>query len=195
MLDSNKNPVLLNNFLVYNQTILNKSENTIKEYNYDLNKFFKFIKIHKNLTQELDFGKIDITDIDLNLIKQIDINDLYAFIGYLTNECKNAPPSRARKIASLRSFFNYLTKRTNLLEKNPAQNLESPKLGKRMPKYLTLEESKTLLNATEDEENRNKERDYAIITLFLNCGMRLSELVNINFTDIVMEERKTYCYW
>jgi len=102
----------------------------------------------------------------------------------------NQPASRARKVASLKSFFIYLTKKTNQLEVNPAQNLDSPKLGKRMPKYLSLDESKALLNVASDEENRNKERDYAIVTLFLNCGMRLSELVNINFSDMTMSECK-----
>ena len=93
-------------------------------------------------------------------------------------------------MSSIKTFFNYLTAKANLLEINPAQNLEAPKLGKRIPKYLTLDESKKLLEVTEQDDNRNPERDYAIITIFLNCGIRLSELVNINIQDISFEEEK-----
>lgn len=108
----------------------------------------------------------------------------------MARELKSSPATRARKISSLRVFFKYLTSKAKILEINPAQDLETPKLGRRMPKYLSLEESKKLLNVTQDETNRNNIRDYAIITLFLNCGMRLSELVNINIKDIDFSESK-----
>ena len=110
-------------------------------------------------------------------------------IWHLINGSK--PATRARKISTIRIFFSYLSQKANLIESNPAQNLETPKLDKRLPKYLSLDDSKKLLNVTESDENdENKERDYAIMTLFLNCGLRLSELVGINVQDIDFNEYK-----
>ena len=190
MIQREDNPSYLNAFLDYSETILNKSPNTIKEYNYDLNTFLKFIKIHYRLTSESDFKKITTNDITLDTIKKLKLDDLHAYLAYITKVHKNKSASRARKVASLKTFFNYLTMKANLLEINPAQNLESPKLEKRIPKYLTLEDSEKLLSVTCDESNRNNKRDYAIITLFLNCGLRLSELIGINITDIDMSNNK-----
>jgi len=190
MINHEDNPEYLNSFLDYTMTILNKSPNTVKEYNYDLATFLKFIKIRFNLTQEDDFSLITIKDIDINTIKKIALDDIHAFLSYLTTTYHSKAATRARKASSIRVFFNYLCAKANLIEQNPAQNLETPKLDKRLPKYLSLEDSKKLLNATQNEDNRNMERDYAIITLFLNCGMRLSELVGININDIDFSENK-----
>ena len=190
MINHEDNPEYLNSFLDYTTTILNKSPNTVKEYNYDLATFLKFIKIRFNLTQEDDFSLITIKDIDINTIKKITLDDIHAFLSYLTTTYHSKAATRARKASSIRVFFNYLCAKANLIEQNPAQNLETPKLDKRLPKYLSLEDSKKLLNATQNEDNRNMERDYAIITLFLNCGMRLSELVGININDIDFSENK-----
>lgn len=190
MINHEDNPEYLNSFLDYTMTILNKSPNTVKEYNYDLATFLKFIKIRFNLTQEDDFSLITIKDIDINTIRKITLDDIHAFLSYLTTTYHSKAATRARKASSIRVFFNYLCAKTNLIETNPAQNLETPKLDKRLPKYLSLEDSKKLLNVTQNEDNRNMERDYAIITLFLNCGMRLSELVGININDIDFSENK-----
>ena len=190
MINHEDNPEYLNSFLDYTMTILNKSPNTVKEYNYDLATFLKFIKIRFNLTQEDDFSLITIKDIDINTIKKITLDDIHAFLSYLTTTYHSKAATRARKASSIRVFFNYLCAKANLIEQNPAQNLETPKLDKRLPKYLSLEDSKKLLNATQNEDNRNMERDYAIITIFLNCGMRLSELVGININDIDFSENK-----
>ena len=103
-------------------------------------------------------------------------------------DLRSKSATRARKASSIRIFFNYLSQKAKLIQINPAQNLETPKLDRRLPKYLNLEESKKLLNVTANKDNRNSERDYAIITLFLNCGMRLSELVGINIQDIDFSE-------
>ncbi|MFR8104027.1 MAG: site-specific tyrosine recombinase/integron integrase [Clostridia bacterium] len=189
MIDSDKNPEFLNAFLDYTITILNKSPNTVKEYNYDLNTFLKFIKVHFRMTNERDLKQVMIRDMTIDDLKKIKLDDIHAFLGYLTRTYHSKAATRARKVSSIRTFFNYLTQKTNLLEINPAQNLETPKLDKRMPKYLSLEDSKRLLNVVQSE-TRNKERDYAIITLFLNCGMRLSELVGININDIDFSEEK-----
>ena len=190
MINREDNPEYLNSFLDYTMTILNKSPNTVKEYNYDLATFLKFIKMHFGLTDEEDFSKIEIKDIDLNTIKKITLYDIHAFLSYLTTTYHSKAATRARKVSSIRVFFNYLCAKANLIENNPAQNLETPKLEKRLPKYLSLEDSQKLLEVTENEDNRNYQRDYAIITLFLNCGMRLSELVGINISDIDFSEDK-----
>lgn len=190
MINHEENPDYLNSFLDYTVTILNKSPNTVKEYNYDLAMFLKFIKIRFNLTDKKDFSEIIIKDISLNTIKKIKLDDIHAFLSYLTNTYNSKAATRARKASSIRVFFNYLSAKANLIEINPAQNLETPKLDRRLPKYLSLEDSKKLLDVTANEDNRNSERDYAIITLFLNCGLRLSELVGINITDIDFSENK-----
>ena len=192
MLDRTNNPDYLNSFLDYSITILNKSPNSIKEYNYDLAMFLKFIKLRFKLTSETDFSNITISDIPLSEISKIKLDDIHAFLSYLAIDLKSKPATRARKVSTIRIFFNYLSQKAGLIETNPAQNLETPKLGKRMPKYLTLDESKKLLDVTcaDEDENENAIRDYAIITLFLNCGMRLSELVGINIKDITFSECK-----
>ncbi len=187
LIQEEENPSYLNDFLDYMITIQNKSRNTVKEYNYDLATFLKFIKIHYKLTDENDFQKIKYNDITIDTIKKIKLDDLHAFLGYLTKTYNSKATTRSRKVSSLRIFFGYLTKQ-NILDINPAQNLETPKLGKRLPRYLTLEDSKKLLHVASNEDNRNNERNYAITTLFLNCGMRLSELVGINIQDIIFDE-------
>lgn len=175
-------PLILRDFLNYLQTIRGKSINTIKVYFYDLRVFFRFLKIHKNLIDsKTEFTSIDISDIDINIIKTVSLSDLYAFMSYASNVRDNTSHARARKVASLKSFFNYITNKAKLLESNPAAELESPKIIKRLPRYLNIEESKQLLTSVNGEYS---ERNYAIITLFLNCGMRLSELVGINLNNI-----------
>ena len=189
MISRDMNPEYLNSFLDYLVTILNKSPNTVKEYNYDLAMFLKFIVYHFKLSPAKDFKDIVIKDLPIDVIKRIELNDIHAFLAYLTNTYHSKAATRARKASSIRVFFNYLSQKANLIEKNPAQNLETPKIEKRMPKYLSLDDSKKLLTVTSDEE-RNKERDYAIITLFLNCGLRLSELIGININDISFDDAR-----
>lgn len=193
MLNVENNPDFLNSFIDYIETILNKSPNTIKEYNYDLNNFLKFLKIRFKMTNEKDFKNIDIHDMTIEDLKRVTLNDLHAYLGYLTRNNNSKATTRARKVSSIKALFNYLTAKTNMLDINPAQNLEAPKLGKRIPKYLSLDDSKRLLRATattSSEKERNIERDYAIITIFLNCGIRLSELVGININHISFDEEK-----
>ena len=180
------NPGFLNSFLDYTATILNKSQNTVKEYNYDLNTFLKYILYHFKMTNEKDLKQISIRNMSLETVSKITLDDIHSFLFYLNSKAA----TRARKVSSIRVFFNYLCNKAGLIEKNPAQNLETPKLDKRIPKYLTLDDSKKLLEAVNDMDDRNKERDYAIITLFLNCGMRLSELVGINIKDINFNDQK-----
>ena len=175
-------PFILRDFLNYLQTIKGKSINTVQVYFYDLRVFFRFLKIHRNLAdKKIEFNEIDICDIDITLIKTVSLTDLYAFMSYVSNNRDNTSYARARKVASLKSFFNYLTNKAKLLDINPTSELESPKITKRLPRYLNVEESKILLSSIDGQYS---ERDFAIITLFLNCGMRLSELVGINLNCI-----------
>ena len=190
MIQREKNPEYLNSFLDYSITILNKSPNSVKEYNYDLTNFLKFMVIRFNLTNETDLSKIDILIFTENDLKKITLDDIHSYISHLAIDNRSKATTRARKVSTIRIFFKYLSQKANILEINPAQNLETPKLEKRMPKYLSLEDSKKLLNVAENEDNRNYKRDYAITTLFLNCGMRLSELVGININDIDFSECK-----
>lgn len=191
MIDRNLNPDYLNSFLDYSTTILNKSPNTIKEYNYDIYNFLKYIKFrYKNEEKKQIKEIVDVSDISIATINKITLDDIHGYISYLAINLNSKPATRARKVSTLRIFFKYLSQKAKIIEKNPAQDLETPKIGKRMPKYLSLEDSKKLLNNTYNEDNRNMQRDYAIITLFLNCGIRLSELVGINLSDIDFEECK-----
>ena len=189
MISRDNNPDYLNSFLDYMVTIQNKSPNTVKEYNYDLATFLKFIKIHFNLTDETELENITYNDVTLDTIKKVKLDDLHAFLAYLTSNFRSKAATRSRKVSSLRMFFNYLCMK-NIIEINPSQNLETPKLDRRLPKYLTLEQSRKLLNVSSNEDKRNPERDHAITTLFLNCGMRLAELVGINVNDINFEENQ-----
>ena len=190
MIPKEKNPEYLNSFLDYSITILNKSPNSVKEYNYDLSNFLKFMMIRFKLTDKTIYEEIDILSFTEEYLKKITLEDIHAYISHLAIDNRSKPSTRARKISTIRIFFKYLSQKNNILEVNPAQNLETPKLEKRMPKYLSLEDSKKLLDVAGHEDNRNSKRDFAITTLFLNCGMRLSELVGININDIDFSECK-----
>src|SRR5699024_383242 len=105
----------------------------------------------------------------------------YAYMAYLSRDRGLNPASRARKVATIRSFYKYLTNKAKLLDQNPVQELDSPRQKKSLPKYLDLDESVHLL---ESVDGKNASRDYCILTLFLNCGLRISELVGLNKTDV-----------
>ena len=183
-INADQNPEYVNSFLDYSLTILNKSPNSVKEYNYDLTMFLRYIKIQYHLTNETDFKSITIKDIPLDVIKKITPQDIMSFLSFMALNLKAKAATRARKISTIRIFFSYLSQKAKIIDNNPAQNIETPKKEKRMPRYLTLDDSKKLLNVTMDENDENKERYYAIITIFLNCGLRLSEIVGINISDI-----------
>lgn len=169
-------------FLNYLSVVRSKSELTVLEYASDLRLFFRFMLVYRGIVaKDTEFDKIDISFIDLDFIKTVKISDAYAFLSYCRSERKNDSASIARKVSSLRAFFKYLCVKMKQIPENPMEELESPKLKKALPKYLSLEESIQLL---ESIDGRDKERDYAIITLFLNCGLRLSELCSLNYSDI-----------
>lgn len=189
MINSDNNPEFVNSFLDYSITILNKSANSVKEYNYDLNMFFKYMKINFKITKETDFSKINIKDFSLDAVKRITTKDINTFLSYLALNQESKPATRARKISTIRIFFKYLYDE-KMISNNPALGIKTPKLEKRVPKYLSLDDSRKLLNITKNDNDENTERDYAIITLFLNCGLRLSELVGINISNINFSENK-----
>ena len=175
-------PLVLKEFLGYMETIKGKSPKTVQEYFFDLRTFFRYMKIKKNLTAaDTEFSEIPIDDITIDFLSMVSLTDVYEFMNFVTIERENKNAARARKSASLRAFFQYLTNKTHQLKENPVQELETPKQKKSLPKYLTLEQSIDLLNAV---DGPFRERDYCILTLFLNCGLRLAELVGLNLNDI-----------
>ena len=186
-------PVIIRDFLTYHETIQGHSRKTVDEYYLDLRNFFRYIKIEKGRvprTSELD--EITIDDVDLELIRSVRLGDIYAYMSFLSRDrLKNAKrpdggaglqaSTRARKIATIRSFYKYLTTKAKLLDENPMQDLDSPRQKQSLPRYLTLEESIQLL---ESVDGKNAERDFCILTLFLNCGLRISELCGLNLSDV-----------
>lgn len=181
-------PESVKKFIDYMVGIQNRSVNTIREYYYDLRFAFRYLKQDKLKLDTKNLDDVNITDIDIEFIKQIKLADLHKYLRFLSEEFSDKPATRARKVASLKSFFNYLSLKEKILDINPTVELETPKLGKRIPKYLTLDESISLLHSVKFNEQRFGQRDLCILTLFLNCGLRLSELVNINFKNIKDEK-------
>ena len=186
-------PQILREFLIYHENIKGQSQLTISEYYLDLRMFLRFVKLMRSdMPIDTRLDDIDIKKIDLDFIKEIDTVDVFDFLSYLANDRTINPnaaspdfgisaSSRARKLSAIKSFFKYLTVRTKQLQENPVADLEYPKLRKSLPKYLTLEQSSALLQAV---SGQNEKRDYAILMLFLNCGIRRSELVGLNLTDV-----------
>jgi len=175
-------PPIIRDFLTYNETIKGKSSRSVDEYYLDLQTFFRYLLLVRGkVDAKTPFERIEITSVDAELISTVTISDLYAFIVFCKDERGNNAATRARKTSTLRIFFKYLTSQIHLLDTNPAEMLESPKVKNALPKHLSLEDSLELLSVV---DGPNKERDYCIITLFLNCGMRLSELCALNLSDI-----------
>lgn len=186
-------PQILREFLIYHENIKGQSPLTISEYYLDLRMFLRFMKLMRNdmpITTKLE--DIEIKDIDLDFLREIETADVFDFLSYLSNDRAVNPDSpapdygisptaRARKLSAIKSFYKYLTVRTKQLQENPVADLEYPKLRKSLPRYLTMEQSAALLKAV---SGQNEKRDYAILMLFLNCGIRRSELVGLNLTDV-----------
>ena len=186
-------PPILRDFLVYHETIQGHSRRTVDEYFLDLRNFFRFLKLDKGrVARNTPLDQISIDDVDLDLVGSVTLSDVYSYMNYLSRDRVVHPNSpdqrhglaasaRARKVAAIRSFYKYLTNKAKLLSENPVQDLDSPHLKKTLPRYLDLEESVSLLDHV---DGANQARDYCILTLFLNCGLRISELVGLNVTDV-----------
>lgn len=179
-LDYGELPVFARDFLSYMDTIKNSSANTVKEYYYDIRMYLRFLNMHKNGVT-LPFNEIQISTVKISLITDTTLSDLYAYMTYLSRVRGSSSRSRARKVATIKSFHKYLFVKAKIISVNIAQELESPRLSKELPRYLSLEESKKLLSAI---DGRYHFRDFAIVIILLNCGLRVSELVNINIRHI-----------
>ena len=178
----NSCPAFLRDFLTYNETIKGKSSRSVEGYYIDLRTFFRYMLLVRGIApKDAEFNEIDISAADIELVRSVTISDLYAFMVYCKDELKNNTATRARKTSTLRIFFKYMSVQTHQIPTNPAELLESPKVKQSLPKHLTLENSLELLNSV---DGANERRDYCILTLFLNCGLRLSELCGLNLSDI-----------
>lgn len=171
-------PILVSEYLRYIDVMKNRSQKTVFEYSINLREFLSFVLIDKNICTN---DTVNMKLCDEHFFKSITLDDAYKYLSYCKNEKNNNPSTRARKVVAIRQFFKYLTDNRRILEYNPMKMLDSPKTKKALPKYLSLEQS---INLLESVDGKNKERDYAILTIFLNCGLRLSELVALNYNDI-----------
>lgn len=180
-------PARAKEFLNYQSVIKNRSAASVEQYCLDLRLFFKFMycKINNisNDETENEDANIDISVFDDDFYNNITLGDAYDFLAYCRSDRENREKARARKVSSMRAFFKYL-KMNGIIDDNPMINLDSPKLNKSLPKYLTVEQAKKLLSVI---DGANRERDYCIVTLLLNCGMRLSELVSLDYNKIVFD--------
>lgn len=186
-------PLIVRDFLTYHETIKGQSQLTISEYYLDLRMFLRFIKLmRQDMPIHTNLDEIEITDVDLAFIRQITTSEIFDFLSYLANDRTPDPDSsvpeygisaasRARKLSAIKSFYKFLTVRTKQLTDNPVADLEYPKIRKSLPKYLTMEQAAKLLRSV---SGPNERRDYAILMLFLNCGIRRSELVGLNLSDV-----------
>ncbi len=184
---------IIREFAGYKTAIQGCSQATVEEYLLDLRTFFRYLLAEGDqalLTDPEAFAKIDISCVDLNYLKTITQEQIYDFLLYADNERSNKASAKARKLSAIKGLYKFLVNKRGLLSDNPAANIDTPKKKKALPKFLTLEESVTLLNTiANDVESKSRVRDYAIVTLFLNCGMRLSELAGISLTDLDPELR------
>ena len=186
-------PPLLRDFITYHESIKNHSKKTCDEYYLDLRHFFRFLKLHRGIAApDTPLEYISILDVDKAFLSAVTLNEVYAFLSYLSRERPKHPNSprseiglgaatRARKVACLRSFYKYLTLKVHLLENNPVADLDAPRTKKTLPRYLTLEQCLELLS---NVGGKNRERDRAVLTVFIVCGLRISELAGINLEHI-----------
>ncbi|HGD0580624.1 TPA: site-specific tyrosine recombinase/integron integrase [Clostridium perfringens] len=177
----NKLPKRVDDFVSYLKNIKEQSPNTIKNYTYDLTLLFKYLVGRKQNVENYD--NVDIGYVDDNFIRNITLSDLYDFLNYVEVDRNNSAYAKARKVATLKSFFKFLNVKMKVIDENPTIELETPKIKKRLPVYLTLDQSKKVLESM-NKGKKYYSRDYCIFVLFLNCGMRLSELCNIKLKDI-----------
>ena len=194
-------PKILKDFLTYHETIKGHSHNTVDEYFLDLRTFFRFLKLHRGIVpRTAEPEEISIMDVDLDFVKAVTLSEVYEYLAFLSRDrIKNqrsreaeyglSPSSRARKIASIKSFYKYLTVKAKLIDENPVQDLDSPKIPKSLPRYLTLEESERLLQSV---DSKHRERDYCILCIFLNCGLRISEIVGLNISDLRSDSLRVF---
>lgn len=184
--DATLMPELVNEYIRHLGVVKDSSALTTEEYVRDLRLFFEYYCQSKRIIEIKEDEICDLSFVDVKLISQITLTDLHAFLAHCNTDRGNSSVTRARKASSLRGFFKYVSDRMGYIQNNPAAQLQVAQNKKKLPKYLTLEQSKALLEAVEGE---NYARDYCILTLFLNCGLRLAELVNLNLSDFKLNEK------
>ena len=175
-------PEVLRAYLGYMETIKGRSSNTVDGYFIDLRSFFRFLLVDRGMASVSADQQPDIHSVDIDLLRTVTLNDLFEYMNYAKNDRNNSNVTRARKVSAIRQFFHYLSDVTHQINENPAKNLSLPKLPSRMPKHLTLEQSYELLSLA--SSSKYAERDYCILTLLLNCGLRRAELVGLNINDV-----------
>ncbi len=185
-------PKLIQDFANYKLVYQGCSQKTVNEYLFDLRTFCRYLKASRGglpMTGEA-FGEIDITDLDPAFFEGVMTSEIYSFLSFTYTKRENGVSARARKLSAIKGFYKYCTAKMMLFETNPAVNIETPKQKKSLPKHLSVDECVDLLDAVKnDETSKTKVRDYCILTMFLNCGMRLSELAGISLPDIDPELR------
>jgi len=194
-------PEIIKGFLIYHETIKGHSKKTADEYYLDLRTFFRYLKLDRGLVpRDTELEEISVSDIDLNFVKSVTVTEVYDYLAFLSRDrVKNAKSreaeygtkasTRARKVSTLRSYYKYLSTKAKLIDENPLKDIDVPKIPATLPRYLNLSEAQTLLSSV---DSKNKERDYCIICLFLNCGLRISEIVGLNLSDIRADHLKVF---
>ncbi|MBP1559878.1 MAG: tyrosine-type recombinase/integrase [Oscillospiraceae bacterium] len=182
-------PPYLNDFFTFQRVVKIKSERTLESYYIDLRLYLRYLKLTKGgIDPNTPMNKITISDVPLELVKSSSKLDILSYLNYVASERNNTAKTRHRKLASLKVFYKCLYRDLGLIPSDPTKDVDYPKMHEHLPKFLTLDDSIKLL------ENMNTDdpyyyRDYCIITLFINCGMRLSELVGLNIQDVNLDER------
>lgn len=185
-MDLDNCPKYLKDFIFYLRVVRGRSERTVQEYYFDLRLFLRYVAADSALRRSGNLENVDISKVSLDTLENFSLSDIYAFLNYLASSRKNGALARGRKVSAIKVFYHYLSTNARLISKDPMKDLELPSAKKSLPKYLTLEQSLELLKGVPEAD---MPRNYCIITLFLNCGMRLSELVGLNLQDVKLEER------
>ncbi len=183
-------PPVLKEYASYLFAIKGNGEKTVCEYLLDLRTFFRYYLAEKK-GLSLDGEKIeDISILELGLadLREITEYTIVKYLMYITSERKNTPTTRMRKLSAIKSFFKFAHIKRHYVDSNPAEDIDRPKKSKTLPKYLTAEEAVRLLETIRnDVDSKTVIRDFAIATLFLNTGIRLSELVGLNLQSFASD--------
>ena len=189
-IDRSANPMYLNDYLTYLDVIRGRAQRTVMEYYRDVAMFLRWLHCNTNKLPTDDMDDTPLTDIPFSEVEAVTVAVLYDYIRYLRDTRGNTVRSVSRRLSAVRSFFRYLTKNKGVLSADPCQNLELPTVKKALPRFLTLAESQRMLETVEEAPSQDALRDYCIVTLFLNCGFRLSELVGMNVGDVDFFDRQ-----
>lgn len=189
-----ENPDFLNDFLTHLSVVKGLANSTVNVYYQDIRQFLRFLKLDRAGTPEITpelLSAVSIRDVTIEDLRRVSLGDIHHFYGFVASECHNKDKIRSRKASSLRGFFHYLTTQAHLLEHDPTENLELSSPKRALPKYLNLNESLEMLEVlTERSDKKTHLRDYCILTLFLNCGIRLGELVGLNLSSLDLSEKR-----